>query len=127
MNQFERSLIILTGGLRSVENDPGFGYRVYRLPDDDNARFFRVPRSIATSTGNPSPPITGLFVSATMEPKKQQLCLAFCSFPKGSDGATYQTHAKLAYDVREITKGRQHIVDFLSVGRIPQADEEYSN
>lgn len=129
MTPFERAIAIVAGGLNSLENDPGFGYRVAFLPGEDQARIFRVPRrtlKLVKPLGEPEPPVPtkGIFVSAAVHPEKKQLVLAYGEFPK--DGGESFYHGILAYDEREYRKGAPHIVDFLSKGKVPVADEEYA-
>lgn len=125
MNQFDRGMIILSGGIRTLENDPGFSFRVFQLRIGHSARFFRISNKI-NITATTKPPITGLFVEATLDERLNQICLAFCTFPQGSDGGTYEIHGKLAYDSREVSKGCRHIVNFLMTGKVPVADNEYA-
>lgn len=124
MTEFERNLSIIIGGLIGRENDPKFGYRVYRLPKEDQARIFQVARAVAKSANDTPPPTTGVFVSAAMHPELKQICLAFSRFPK--EGGPSVILAMLAYDVRELNKAMGHITNYLTAGFIPVADEEYA-
>jgi hypothetical protein len=123
MTQFERVLDIIFGGLTVLENDPGFGYRIYKLKDENQARVFRLPRTNTRDLTAP-PPTKGLFVAVTVHPEKKQLVLAYMEFPK--DGGESVAHAMLAYDPREYRKAAPQIVNFLANSRIPVADEEYA-
>lgn len=124
MTPFERTLNILFGRMSIYENDPGFGYRIYRLQNEDQARIYRLPRQVAKAANDTPPPQKGLFVAIATNPATGQPCMAYCEYPKG--GGESIRHAALNYDPREITKGSQHIAEFLARGKIPQADGEFA-
>lgn len=127
MTNFERKLNILFGNMVIYENDPGFGYQIFRLKDDDNARIFRVSRKKGPKSANdPVPPTTGSFVLVTMNRELKQVQLDFCNFPKGSDGSTFNRHAAFAYADDEVSIARKDAIDFLTIGLIPKdtADDE---
>lgn len=121
MTNFERKLNILFGNMVIYENDPGFGFQIFRLKDDDNARIFRVPRQKGRAANDPVPPTKGAFVLVTMNKNLGQIQLDFCYFPKGSDGGTFQTHAAIAYADFEMAVARKDAIDFLKIGLIPKA------
>lgn len=124
MNQFERNMHILASNLMCRENDPGFGYRIYTLPKEDQARIFRLPRAALKVANDEPMPMTGMFIATAMHPELKQLCLAFSSFPKG--GGQSVVHGMLAYDIREISKGAAHIGDYFQKGVVPVADNEFA-
>jgi hypothetical protein len=124
MTNFERKLNILFGNMVIYENDPGFGYQIFRLKEIDNARIFRVARQKGRPTTDPVPPTKGPFVNVTIHPILRQVQLNFCSFPKGSDGSLFNTHAAIAYADFEMQVARKDAIDFLSIGLIPKADDE---
>lgn len=124
MTNFERSLNIIFSRLFCYENDPGFVYRMFKLPNEDQARIFRMSRKEVIGSTNNDVPVKGMFVSAAMHPKLNQLCLAFSSFPK--DGGESVVHGMLAYDTRELEKGTRHIVEYFAKGTVPVADNEYA-
>lgn len=123
MTPFERKLNILFGNMVIYENDPGFGFQVFRLKDDDNARIFRVPRQKGRAANDPVPPTKGAFVLVTINKELNQVQLDFCNFPKGSDGSQFNRHAAIAYEDTEMTIARRDAVDFLNSGLIPKVDE----
>jgi hypothetical protein len=125
MTPFERTLNILFARLSASENDPGFGYRIYRLPNEDQARIYRISRKKASkANANPAPPNEGCFVAMATHPELQNPCLWYCSYP--TDGGESIKHAALAYDPRELSKASAHIAEFLVNGKIPKADGEYA-
>lgn len=125
MTQFERTLDILFGNLVIYENDPGFGYQVFRLKEDnENARIFRVARKKGRAANDPAPPVTGAFVLVTVNKELNLIQLDFCSFPRGSDGGTFNRHAAIAYESTELATARKNTIQFLSTGLIPKADDE---
>lgn len=125
MTEFERSIDIIFGRLRSYENDPGYGYRMFQLPGEDQARIFRLTRAEMKhmASRNIKVPTKGLFVAAAMHPELKQLCLAYSQFPQ--PGVASVIHHALAYDIRELSKGIKHVVDYLVRGTVPQADGEF--
>lgn len=120
---FSDNIQSLYRALARNNDNIGFRYSLAYLTNDNNARFHRVHYSYPPGKR----PIVGLFVEATWEGSSEKVCLAFCSYTFDSDGSQYEIHGKLAYDVKEIYKGHQHIRDFLAVGKIPVADGEYSS
>lgn len=123
MTQFERALNIIFGGLVLFENDPGFGYRMYRLSNEDQARVFRMARQKGRRSDEMAPPTTGKFVAVAIDPKTQKVTLAYGEFPKG--GGESQYHAMLGYDMREYGKAPMQVMEYLTYGKIPVADGDY--
>jgi hypothetical protein len=106
------------------ETDPHFGYRVYLLQNEAQARIFRLQRSIYSVANEAPPPTKGRYVAATITLLRGRFLLAYCEFPEGGGESVH--HDMLEYDPREYDKIQQHVVTYLATGVIPQADGEFS-
>lgn len=126
MSPFERTLASLGAMMRLYENDPGFGYRIYKLKDSNDARLFRLPRGIAVAANEEPPPTKGAFIAIADHPLGDGKCIiGYRYFPK--EGGEIVTDIALGYDPREINKACKHIVDYLTWGKVPEADGEYAD
>ena len=121
---FKHLIEMIFGQLRLYENDPGFGFRIYAIPEIDEARIFRLGRK-KHAANDEAPPTKGVFVQLVIQPTTNKLIMAFKCFPK--DGGESELHAALAYDVRELRKGYKHIVDWLTFGMLPEADGQFAD
>lgn len=112
-------------GTKLYGTDPLFGYKIYRLPNEDQARIFRIPTKVLKDTPEVAIPTEGNFVGVLLHPEDKHLCLAYCEYPKGAP-TTSVVRTMLAYHPNEMLKGSQHIVDWLEQGVTPIADGEYA-
>lgn len=122
-NQLRMILNKLFDQLASCETDPLFGYRVYVIKGEAQARIFRLERQLSTAASESAPPQEGRYVSATVTLLRGRFLLAFAEFPK--DGGESIHHDMLEYDEREYDKVPQHIVQYLATGVVPVVDGEF--
>lgn len=126
---FLKAMDKLFMGLTVHEPDRKFGYRIVGLKDEDQGRIFRAPRrhlQLVKPLGKPELeiPTTGKFVAMAIDPRTQKLILAYKEFPEG--GGESVMLGALMYDEREYDKGSRQIIDFLTNGVVPVADNEYA-
>lgn len=118
MVSFEVLTSMIFSGLRLYENDPGFGHRMYKLKDEASARLFRMARRQLVDENEP-PPTIGVFVEFGLHPMPGQFIIYYRHFC--ADGKA-DTDGALGYTEKETTKARQHIVQYLTYGKVPVAD-----
>lgn len=126
MNKFDRNLNIIFSMLVSTDGNPNYGYRIYRLKEEDQVRIFReVCRSSHHNLqASGHTPNKGLFVAGAIHPDTRQFILSFMQFPR--DGSESVSVAALAYADEEIRKASKHIADYLKLGNYPVADNEFA-
>lgn len=119
---FKTAIDTLFMGMVVFNTNPYTGFRVAKLPDEDQVRIYPIGNCGIHSASDPLPTV-GRFVAAAVHPELDQLTLAFGAFPE--DGGESQHSAALAYNSVEYIKGAHHAVHWINDGVVPVADVEY--